>query len=292
MSFKWDSTDIQYGPDTTQKLDIIIPVRKIVHAIVYIHGGAYFKGDKSEYPSFLTDYSENNILVAMNYRLIEGNNNVSMGDILSDVNRALLKIIDLANEKGVSIKDFILVGHSAGGHIVLLYAYNNCNEKINIATCISMAGPTDFSDDIGWSSMTTWGEKIEERLSFLSQMGSRLTGHAIELTQYNWTQQKNYSEFKKYIMEVSPISYLSKGKNITPTLLIHGRSDNQVPYSNAVRLKTGLDELPVPNKLITAFGSANNHMLGGIVYKENSPFIFENQPWVEQAREWIEKCLD
>jgi len=58
--------------------------------------------------------------------------------------------------------------------------------------------------------MPMWGENIESRLLFLSQVGSRLTGHTLKLTQKNWTRQKNYSEFKNYIMSVSPIAYVNK----------------------------------------------------------------------------------
>ena len=291
MNIKWDFQDIQYGHYANQKLDIIIPQEKAVHCIVYIHGGAYLVGDKSEYPTFLAEYSKNNILAAVNYRLIDGNNYIHVGDILSDINNALMKIIEMSNENGVSIKDFILVGHSAGGHIALLYGYKNFNEEVKIAACISLAGPTDFSDDLGWSSMTMWGEDLETRLSFLSQVGSRLTGHVMELTQFDWTKQKDYSKFKKYVMEGSPISYVSKARGIPPTLLVHARSDNQVPYSNAVRLKTELDRASIPNKLITPTGNANSHMLGGVVYAANSPFIFENQAWVNEAREWMELYL-
>ena len=58
MYFKWDFQDIAYGPNINQKLDIIIPKEKTVHGIVYIHGGVYSVGDKSEYSTFLTEYSK------------------------------------------------------------------------------------------------------------------------------------------------------------------------------------------------------------------------------------------
>ena len=140
--------------------------------------------------------------------------------------------------------------------------------------------------------MTKWGENLESRLLFLSQVGSKLTGHTIELTQKNWTRQKNYSEFKKYIMDISPIAYVSnKTRKVPPTLLIHARGDDQVPYSNAVKLKTALDFTSVPHKLITPTGSANSHMLGGNVYTTKGPIFFDDQKWVAEARRWIEVYL-
>jgi len=54
-------------------------------------------------------------------------------------------------------------------------------------------------------------------------------------------------------------------------------SDDQVPYSNAVRLKTALDFTSVPHKLITPVGSANNHLLGGEIYSITKPVLFKDQ---------------
>ncbi|MCL2244199.1 MAG: alpha/beta hydrolase [Treponema sp.] len=192
----WSYENIAYGYDENQKLDIIIPNNESAHAIVYIHGGAYLIGNKIEYPSFLADYTKNNIFATVNYRLINENNTIQMKDILSDLKTVLVKIIELSKINGVNVKDFILAGHSAGGHIGLLYGYKYQDEKIRIATCISLAGPTDFTDDSGWSSMPMWGEDTETRLSFLSKVGSRLAGHQIELKQLYWTKQKDYFLFK------------------------------------------------------------------------------------------------
>ena len=196
---KRDFQNILYGIDKSQNFDIIIPKEKNVHAIIYIHGGAYLTGNKRQYPSFLLDYAGNNIFATIDYRLLNTDNDVQISDILSDVDNALTKITEISSSHIITIKDFILVGHSAGGHIGLLYGYKYLqkNEKIKIVACVSLAGSTDFFDDLGWSSMSMWGKNIVSRLLFISQVGTKLTGHTIELTQRDWTKQKNYSKFKK-----------------------------------------------------------------------------------------------
>ena len=294
IPIRWDYQNMAYGADESQNFDMIIPQKKETHVIVYIHGGAYLTGNKLQYPSFLLDYTKSNVFATIDYRLVNADNNVQMADILSDVDNALLKIIEISGLHGVTVKDFILVGHSAGGNIGLLCGYKNYQKstKIKIAACVSLAGPTDFSDDLSWSSMPMWGENIESRLLFLSQVGSRLTGHTIQLTQKNWTRQRNYSEFKNHIMSVSPIAYVNnKTGKVPPTLLVHARGDDQVPYSNALRLKAALDSASVPNKLITPFGNGNSHMLGGEVYSNTGPIFFENQKWVVEAKKWMEAYL-
>ena len=283
--------NIQYGSDINQRFDIIIPNKKLVHAIVYIHGGAYMIGNKFQYPQFLRKYVKNNIVASIDYRLVNEDNKIKMDDIISDINNAFLKIIELADKNNVYIKGFILIGHSAGAQIGLLYGYKNISDKIKITSCISLSGPTDYTDDLGWSSMTAWGQNLEARLQFFSTLGSTLTGYNIELTQVNWTKQKNYSEVKDYLLEISPITYVSKNRLIPPTLIVHARSDNQVPYSNAIKLREALENNSISHKLITPTGSGNNHMLGGEVISNNSPIDFKNQSWVNETKKWIEYYL-
>jgi len=171
------------------------------------------------------------------------------------------------------------------------YKYFKENEHAGISACISLAGPTDFTDDAGWSSMAMWGKSVEERLAFLSWMGTRLTCHQIALKQHNWTKQQDYPEFKKYIMDISPIAHVLKDGKIPPTLLVHAVNDDQVPYSNAARLNIILERASVPHKLITVGGSGDSHMLGGKVAGEHEPITFNGQAWVNEAKEWMETYL-
>jgi acetyl esterase/lipase len=293
---QWTFQNVPYGSDPNQTFNIIIPKEKnAVHAIVYLHGGFYLSGNKLWYPLFLTDYSENSIFVTMDYRLI--NDDIHMQDIISDVHEALIKIQEVSKENGVDIIDFILVGHSAGAHMALLYGYKyfeeNNNSGINIAACISLSGPSDYTDDFGWSSMTYYGENLQKRLTAISSIGAKLTGFDIKLTQYDWTQQTDFSEFRSYVEEISPITYVYKAEKLPPTLLVHGLDDRIVPYSNSIRLNAALDNTSVPHKLITPTGTGNNHMLGGKSHKTNSvkPIKYKNQTWINEVKEWIELYL-
>lgn len=292
----WDFENVPYGTSRDQTFNIILPKEKNdVHAIVYIHGGFYYAGDKLWYPLFLTEFSKKNIFVTIDYRLIDltGRNNIQMNDMLIDVDNALKKVQELAGKNGYSIKDFILAGHSAGAHIGLLYGYKyfqKNNTQTKIAACVSLAGPTDYTDDIGWSSMQYYGEKVEERLAVLSLIGTALTGHEIKLTE-NWTKQSNWSEYKDYAEAISPITYIEAG-NVPPTLLVHGPDDSIVPYSNSTRLYDALGTA-LPHKLIPVTEtSGNNHMLGGEPYSATGkPIEYKNQAWVEAAKEWLEPYL-
>ncbi|MDR1277928.1 MAG: alpha/beta hydrolase [Treponema sp.] len=294
----WTFKNASYGTDRNQTFNMIVPEGKDnVHAIVYIHGGFYYSGNKLWYPLFLKDYADNNIFATIDYRLISpiGKNIIHMDDMLEDVDKALQKIKELAGEKDCNITDFILVGHSAGAHISLLYGYTYLQEHtgIEIAACVSLAGPTDYTDDDGWSSMTYYGE-MEKRLETLSWLGTELIGHEIKLTQADWTNQDNWSEYAAYARKISPITYVSGPAEIPPTLLVHGRNDVIVPYSNSERLNAELGKTSIPHKLITVESpGGNNHMLGGEPNLTDSiePIEYEEQEWVDEAKKWMETYL-
>jgi triacylglycerol lipase len=293
----WDFENASYGSDKYQTLNMKLPKGKIdVHAIVYIHGGFYYSGSKLWHPLFLTDYSENNIFATINYRLI-GRNNIHMDDMIADVDNALKKVLELAGENGYVVKDFILVGHSADAHIGLLYGYKyfqeNDDRQIKVAACVSLAGPTDYTDDVGWLSMGYYGETLDKRLAQLSWLGTDLTGHEIKLSQSEWTKQNNWSEYENYAKEISPIMYIGETEKIPPTLLVHGTNDRIVPYSNSERLNNALDRTSTAHKLIAVTGSGNNHMLGGEPNGTDSvkPIEYKNQEWVNEVKEWIELYL-
>jgi dipeptidyl aminopeptidase/acylaminoacyl peptidase len=84
---------------------------------------------------------------------------------------------------------------------------------------------------------------------------------------------------------------VSKNGKTPPTLLVHAINDNQVPYSNALRLKAVLEYACVPHKLITPTGSGDSHMLGGEFETGNKPITFNGQAWVKEAKEWLEGYL-
>jgi acetyl esterase/lipase len=295
---KWTAENVPYGINAHQTFNIVIPKKDTVHAVVYIHGGFYLAGNKLWYPQFLTDFARNNIFATIDYRLLtQINNTVHMDDMIKDVNDALTKITETAKENGVIISDFTLVGHSSGAHIALLYAYTylqkNNTGQIAVASCVSLAGPTDYTDDAGWSGMAYYGESVPERLATLSWIGTELIGYPIQLTREKWTEQNNYAEFKDYVEAISPVTYVNTHDTLPPTLLVHGQDDHIVPYSNSVRLKASLDTTSVPHNIITPAGSGNNHMLGGEPPWTYSvvPIRYKDQPWVKEAKEWMEVYL-
>jgi acetyl esterase/lipase len=112
---------VSYGKDEKQRLDVYAPRDvKDVPVVVFFHRGEWSKGDKSEAsykPKFL---NENGIVfVSANYRLSPA---VTHPAHIKDVAAAVRWVHDHAAEFGGSADKIVVMGHSAGCHLVTLLA--------------------------------------------------------------------------------------------------------------------------------------------------------------------------
>ena len=113
--------DVPYGKDEKQRLDIYAPrSAKDAPVVVFFHRGEWTKGDKSEAgykPKFLNDNGV--VFVAANYRLSPA---VKHPAHINDVATAVRWVYDHAAEFGGSPHKIVVMGHSAGCHLVTLLA--------------------------------------------------------------------------------------------------------------------------------------------------------------------------
>ena len=116
--------DIAYGSDKKQTFDVYIPKQaKGAPVIFMVHGGAWRLGDKS-YRSVIEHKAawwvpKGFIFISTNYRMLPGTGPVEQA---KDVARAIAVAQAKAESWGGDSNEFILMGHSAGAHLVALLA--------------------------------------------------------------------------------------------------------------------------------------------------------------------------
>lgn len=119
--------DIAYGAAPQQTLDVYrpqdAPAKPGAPIIVMVHGGAWVTGDKAS-ANVVTHKVEHwvakgYVLVSINYRLLPVARPLEQAD---DVAQALAYIQSHAAEWGADAARLVLMGHSAGAHLVLLVA--------------------------------------------------------------------------------------------------------------------------------------------------------------------------
>lgn len=223
---KYDSFEnISYGKESRQVLDLYLPKNTdgTSGLILMIHGGAWVAGDKSTYTSTAKDIVKNYgyAVATINYRYLS--ENVTMNDILDDIENAVTKIKEIGNQNSVEINKMLLTGHSAGGHLSMLYSYSRAkNSSITPVAVVDFCGPTNFTDEKFFNS--------DIGLENIEKLYSWATGTEIN--------QNNYLLYSKELLEISPIAYASTA---VPTVIAHGEKDATVPYSNATTLVLALN---------------------------------------------------
>ena len=118
--------DLPYGSDPRQRLDVYLPAGRAPAAraapvIFMVHGGAWSQGDKAHdrvvQEKVARWVPQGFVLVSVNYRLHPA---VQVPQQAQDVASALSAAQRQAAQWGADAARFILMGHSAGAHLVAL----------------------------------------------------------------------------------------------------------------------------------------------------------------------------
>jgi acetyl esterase/lipase len=114
--------DVAYGPAKLQAMDVYLPPRpKAAPIILMVHGGAWAFGDKANdqvYENKVARWvTRGFIFVSINYPMVPDSNPVQQAD---DVARAIAAVQQAAPGWGGDPARLILMGHSAGAHLVTL----------------------------------------------------------------------------------------------------------------------------------------------------------------------------
>ena len=138
------SKDISYGPLERHRLDVYEAKQTPQGVVVFVHGGTWDSGDKSDYP-FIADSLAGHgyTTVIVNYRLVP---KITFPSYAEDVALALAWVF--AHTELLGSQSIFLMGHSAGAHIAALVAFD---ERYlvpygapSLAGFIGLAGPYDF----------------------------------------------------------------------------------------------------------------------------------------------------
>ena len=220
--------NVAYGTSPTAVMDVYIPAsaagRENNGVLVFLHGGHWKTGTKSDMTDDCTRYVEKGyVTVTMNYALCRFVNNVSLRDMMNDVDAALRTIRSFCAEKGVSVTQSALVGYSAGAHLALMYGYKQPDGPLPVRFVVSRSGPTDM-DPALW--LPVYGELQTYELL------SDLCGQEIR------SDNLDDPAVQQMIAAVSPVHYVNA--NTVPTLLCYGKADTVIPRESADRLEGAL----------------------------------------------------
>ena len=119
--------DISYGPDPAQRFDVYVSTKPPANAapapvILFVHGGGWSRGDKTNArvvePKVAHWVDQGYVVISANYRMLP----TPVAQQADDVAAAIAFAQSQAQLWGGDPKRFVLMGHSAGAHLVALVA--------------------------------------------------------------------------------------------------------------------------------------------------------------------------
>ncbi|MBW6499930.1 MAG: alpha/beta hydrolase [Bacteroidales bacterium] len=221
--------DIEYKNinGNSLRLDIYKPKNIITPAplLVFIHGGSWKGGKRSDYLVYLVDFAKRGFITAtVSYRLLKDGPYPACAEDISD---AVSWLLNNGSNYGYDPERIALIGGSAGAHLAMLAAYgwgkipggedtaNVSGSSQRIKALVNIYGPADLTTEYARNH----------------PLVTALIAHS-------------YDESPELYMEASPLFHVDKGD--PPTLILHGTSDKLVPVSQSDDLKSRLDSLGVP----------------------------------------------
>jgi acetyl esterase len=225
-------------------------------AVIIVHGGGFVRGDKQTYvkPLFPVLSDAGFAWFTINYRLAPGNR---FPDPVHDVEDAVRWVMKNAKQYKVDPKRVALAGESAGGHLVSWVAVTSA-KQLGLRAVVPIYAPHDL---LGRAKQSG---KPSEGMQALLNIGQELTPAS-----------------EAVLQKASPYHYVQK--NMPPILLIHGTSDQQVPYEQSVAMQKKLKSAGVSVDLFTV--PEGGHGMGSW---EKLP---SSQEWKKYLVDWLKGKL-
>ena len=219
------------------KLDIYVPRDGSAGphpTFIYFHGGAHVFGSKEA--SFLTllPYLEMGwAVVNVEYRLAPA---AHAPAAVEDCLCAVRWVIEHADDYNLDASRLVLTGASAGSHLALTSGMLPASTGLD-RQCPGT--PIEVAAVVNWYGITDVLERLEGP-------------HSKPGTVRWFGSNPNRQELAQ---SISPIRYVREG--LPPVITIHGDQDPRIPHTQAVRLHEGLDQVGVPNQLVTIPGGGH-----------------------------------
>lgn len=223
-----ETTDIEYGrvDDRPLLLDLYRPREQSapLPAIIFIHGGGWASGNKSDYKYYTVRFAQMGFVAAtISYRFVD---EAPFPACIEDAKCAVRWMRAHAEEYGIRPDAIAAAGGSAGGHLAMMLGYSS-----DCAELEGKGGYEDFSSAVQ-AVVNLYGPTDLSPVEF---------HHHPTLTAF--FGGKSFEDAPESYLLASPMHHLDKTD--PPTLVIHGTDDTVVPVSQADLLVAKLKDLGI-----------------------------------------------
>lgn len=239
------SLDIEYARVGEQvlKLDLHTPQAASSPLIVYVHGGAWRAGSKSDVPiARLLDHGF--AIASVDYRL---STQAAFPAQVHDIKAAIRFLRAKSGLFHIDSKRIAIIGSSAGGHLAALVGVTNGHTELEG----KVGEHLDQSSDVQCIVSLFGASNLQTILTQSTEFGLKMRVPALQLLLGGQPTEK--PDLAKL---ASPVAHLDK--NDPPLLLIHGSADPQMPPEQSQEFAKAYEALKLPVEFITLPGSKHS----------------------------------
>src|SRR2546423_6570245 len=230
--------DIPYtkNADKLQTLDVYSPSSaKTLPVVVWIHGGGWQAGDKSEgYDKPKVLNGKGFVFVSINYRLLP---KVDMATLTRDVAKSIRWVHDHIAEHGGDPKRLLIMGHSAGAQLAALLCTDDRYLKAEGLSLAIIKGCVPVDGD------------TYDIPAIIETAETRLRVHGLPMPKFG--HRLKFGNDPEKHRDFSAVTHVAKGKGIPPFLILHV-ADHPDTSAQAERLEAVLKDAGIPAKRLAA----------------------------------------
>jgi acetyl esterase/lipase len=216
-----------------QTLDVYAaPGSKDQPVVLWIHGGGWKKGDKSNVQKKPQAFvAKGYLFVSTNYRFVP---EVTVKEMTGDIAKAIRWVLDHIKEYGGDPKSVFVMGHSAGAHLAALVCTDDRYLKAEGLPLSTIKGcvPVDVS--------------VYDIPKRLKDGGSVAPA----------TFKEIFGDKEELHRDLSPVTHIAKGKGIPPFLILHV-ADRAETKAQSHWLAGKLKDAGVYAKVVAAEGTTH-----------------------------------
>lgn len=241
-------TGLRYGTDSPdQSLDVFLPEPEgRWPVVVFIHGGGWYFGGRREecIASVFKIVSQGYAVATVDYRLVP---DVIFPQQVQDVKASIRYLRAHEEELQLDTESLVLWGNSAGAYLAALAAAKGDFPQLEDLSMGNESYSSQVDGLIAWYG-------VYDLLTNDAQMRRLHPGYTgdsspIPTMLGQWTEEK--------AREASPISYITP--EYPPTLLQHGKKDQQVPYLQTQELYEKICQVCGPERAILEYFPEAGH---------------------------------
>ena len=236
--------DIEYARvgDLSLKLDLYRPKTPRPLLIVYVHGGAWQGGSKTEFPLGGL-VAEGFAAASIDYRVSK---QAPFPAQAHDIKAAIRYLRAQQAQLGINAQRIVIAGASAGGHLAAIVGVTNGNKELEG----TVGDHLDQSSDVQGIISLFGASNLQTILGQSTEKGLKMRAPALQLLLGGSPSEK--PDLAKL---ASPVTHIDA--HDPPLLLIHGDADPQMPPEQSKELSAAYEKAGLTVKLILIPGAVH-----------------------------------